>query len=311
MASGVAYGSEQNHWRPYFGWSSAQSATQVAVNFTAGMQACGWGFDIYNPAVYVDIYVWDYSQNRDVYHRAGGPYEFHAANGSWDATPYLGCERDITFARGHSGYSVSMRANVRNQSGYMDGDLWATYDVAVPAKDSYKVSYSANGGTGAPAAQTKTYGADLALSGTRPARTGYAFSGWATSASGAVAYQPSGTYKSNSSVTLYAKWTPVACKVTFDGNGGKVSKNATQTFTYDAGVQALADTGVARTNYELLGWSESPSATEAAYSASSGVANSWIASHAPSVTLYAVWKLRYTSPTLWLVLPARCSSDGA
>lgn len=72
--------------------------------------------------------------------------------------------------------------------------------------NTYPVSYNANGGTGAPAAQTKTYGVTLTLSSTVPTRSGYIFQGWATSASGAVAYQPGGSYTANAAVTLYAVW---------------------------------------------------------------------------------------------------------
>lgn len=71
---------------------------------------------------------------------------------------------------------------------------------------TYTVSYNANGGSGAPSAQTKDYGATLTLSSTSPTRTGYLFQGWATSSTGAVAYQPSGSYTANASVTLYAIW---------------------------------------------------------------------------------------------------------
>ena len=71
---------------------------------------------------------------------------------------------------------------------------------------TYTVSYNANGGSGAPASQTKTYGVNLTLSSTVPTRAGYAFKGWATSSTGAVVYQAGGTYTANSSVTLYAVW---------------------------------------------------------------------------------------------------------
>ena len=75
---------------------------------------------------------------------------------------------------------------------------------------TYTVSYNANGGSGAPSNQTKTYGVNLTLSSTRPTRTNYNFKGWATSASGSVAYQPGGTYSSNAAVTLYAVWEVAA-----------------------------------------------------------------------------------------------------
>lgn len=77
---------------------------------------------------------------------------------------------------------------------------------AVWKANTYTISYNANGGSGAPSAQTKTYGVNLTLSSTRPTRTNYNFKGWSTSSGGGVAYSPGGTYSSNSSITLYAVW---------------------------------------------------------------------------------------------------------
>ncbi len=77
---------------------------------------------------------------------------------------------------------------------------------AIWRANTYTVTYNANGGTGAPANQTKTYGTNLKLSTSTPTRTGYTFKGWATSANGAVSYQPGGTYTANNAITLYAVW---------------------------------------------------------------------------------------------------------
>lgn len=73
--------------------------------------------------------------------------------------------------------------------------------------NTYTVTFNANGGSGAPAAQTKTYGTDLTLSSTKPTRTNYNFLGWATSASAtSAAYAAGGKYTTNATVTLYAVW---------------------------------------------------------------------------------------------------------
>jgi uncharacterized repeat protein (TIGR02543 family) len=77
---------------------------------------------------------------------------------------------------------------------------------AIWTPHTYTVSYNANGGTGAPGNQTKTYGVNLTLSSTKPTRTNYNFKGWSTSASGSVVYAAGATYTNNSAVTLYAVW---------------------------------------------------------------------------------------------------------
>lgn len=74
-------------------------------------------------------------------------------------------------------------------------------------KNTYTVSYNANGGSGAPSSQTKTHGVNMTLSSTKPSLPDYTFKGWSTSASSkTVAYAPGGAYTSNASITLYAVW---------------------------------------------------------------------------------------------------------
>jgi uncharacterized repeat protein (TIGR02543 family) len=80
--------------------------------------------------------------------------------------------------------------------------LYAVWEV-----NTYDVKYNANGGSGAPGDQTKTYGVTLTLSSTKPTRTNYTFKGWGTSASATtVAYQAGGSYTANTGITLYAIW---------------------------------------------------------------------------------------------------------
>ena len=72
---------------------------------------------------------------------------------------------------------------------------------------TYTISYNANGGSGAPGNQTKTWGTNLTLSSTIPTKSGYTFLGWATSSSATTAqYAAGGTYTANADVLLYAVW---------------------------------------------------------------------------------------------------------
>jgi uncharacterized repeat protein (TIGR02543 family) len=78
---------------------------------------------------------------------------------------------------------------------------------AVWKANTYTVSYNANGGSGAPGNQTKTYGQTLVLSSTKPTRTNYNFKGWGTSASSTtVSYAAGANYTANAAITLYAIW---------------------------------------------------------------------------------------------------------
>jgi len=82
-----------------------------------------------------------------------------------------------------------------------------TVVVKVNWKNTYTVSYNANGGSGAPSSQTKYHDITLTLSSTIPTRSGYVFLGWSTSSSAtSPIYKASGNYTANSSTTLYAVW---------------------------------------------------------------------------------------------------------
>lgn len=78
---------------------------------------------------------------------------------------------------------------------------------------THTVAYNANGGSGAPSNQTKTYGTDLTLSSTKPTRAGYEFTGWNTKSDGTgTSYNAGATYKAaqnGGTETLYAQWKDI------------------------------------------------------------------------------------------------------
>lgn len=85
------------------------------------------------------------------------------------------------------------------------------------AAKTYAVTYNANGGSGAPSSQTKTYGVALTLSSTVPVRSGYNFLGWATSSSATTAtYQPGDSYTTNAALALFAVWESAGGTVHID-----------------------------------------------------------------------------------------------
>lgn len=105
------------------------------------------------------------------------------------------------------GWATSSGGSVSYSPGwkYNGNDALTLYAVWQPV--TYTVSYNANGGSGAPGNQTKTYGVNLTLSSTKPTRTNYNFKGWGTSAnSTTVSYAPGATYSTNGAITLYAVW---------------------------------------------------------------------------------------------------------
>ena len=75
--------------------------------------------------------------------------------------------------------------------------------------NAYAVTFNANGGTGAMAAQTFTNDVAQSLSENAFARFGYEFVGWATSKDGEVVYADGEEIRAHSGTTLYAKWEEV------------------------------------------------------------------------------------------------------
>jgi len=86
------------------------------------------------------------------------------------------------------------------------GKMYVTLTLTTKVA-TYTVSYNANGGNGAPAAQTKTDGTVLKLSAIQPTRNGWYFLGWAENADASTAaYLPGGSFDCDADTTLYAVW---------------------------------------------------------------------------------------------------------
>lgn len=203
-----------------------------------------------------------------------------------------------------SGQAKTINISAALSTGISPSSISGSTTYVLPAVTwQWTVLYNANGGSGAPASQTKTYGSNLTLSSTKPTRTGHTFLGWSTSSTATSAtYQPGGTYTSNSGATLYAVWKINTYTVSYNANGGSGAPG-NQTKTYGSNL-TLSSTKPTRTNYNFKGWSKDKSATSPTYSAG-GVYTEDVA-----VTLYAVWELAYWSPKITDVFVHRCTNTG-
>lgn len=141
------------------------------------------------------------------------------------------------------GWSTSTDTSVEYAAGAKYNANSAVTLYAVWKANTYAVKYNANGGSGAPSNQTKTYNVTLKLSSTKPTRSGYNFLGWATSASAKTAtYVAGGNYTANSAATLYAVWESAYAKpritdvsvvrCTSDGTANDEGTNAKVSFKW-------------------------------------------------------------------------------
>lgn len=161
--------------------------------------------------------------------------------------------------------------------------------ITRPDPPTYTITYDANGGSGAPSAQTKNHNVSVVLSSAKPTKgsvsagsytitldanegscsvgslsaqrtTTYTFSTWNTNYNGnGTSYSPGETYYGNYDLYLYAIYT-----------------SSTSTATVELPTPT-------RNGYEFLGWAESASA-------GSGVTGSYRPEK--TLTLYAIWKAK-------------------
>jgi len=179
-----------------------------------------------------------------------------------------------------------------------------TEATAVPAADmelfahwtpiTYYVRFHANGGKGTMTDQPFVFDVRQALKAHEFTRTGFAFTGWATSPEGQVRYAESASVVNleevqDRVVDLYAVWSGVGYSVRFDSNGGTgIMDN--QTIAVGE-TQNLWPCVFARTGYTFMGWALSPTDAEAkkvAYGDGAAVKN-LATSNGAIVPLYAVW----------------------
>ena len=221
----------------------------------------------------------DYSTTEYASHKATTRYEQYSASQHRKYSHCTDCDTTIG--------SVSYE-NHTFTSTTSNGQVVSTCSLCGYTKttaQTYTVSYNANGGSNAPASQTKVHGVTLTLSSTIPYRFNYEFLGWSTSSSATTAtYTAGGSYTGNASVTLYAVWTykPATYTVGYDANGGTGAPGR-QTKTYGVTL-TLTTIQPTRKNYLFLGWSKDRNATSASYSVGGSYTDN------SDVTLYAVWR---------------------
>lgn len=160
-----------------------------------------------------------------------------------------------------AGWNTAANGNGTNYSA--GGTYSSNSGVTLYAKwtaNTWTVKYDANGGTGAPANQTKTYGVDLALSSTKPTRKDYNFLGWGTSASSTtVAYAAGGKYTTNVAITLYAIWelawiapNITNLEVTRSDSSGNITEDGTcAKITFNWSIDKLYDLSEISIKYKL------------------------------------------------------------
>lgn len=234
------------------------------------------------------------SVNKAYEFRIGGKL---VASGSYDINGKTG-----THIIKSGSYTITKTASAQSLTvlgGFAFNLTWGNIDVgavqktttlSVTAQTKYTISYNANGGSGAPSAQTKYQNEAIVLSSTKPTRTGYTFQGWGTSSTDTTAdYQPGASYTGNATTTLYAVWKANTYTVRYNANGG-TGAPGNQTKTHGTTL-TLSSTRPTRTDYTFLGWATSANGAVVYQPGGSYTANA-------AITMYAKWELSYVPPKI-------------
>lgn len=242
---------QSNYYRTAF---EVESAVPAASKITAatlrlnvsdhGTSTATFTFRLYQrsgSAGYTDATV-SYTTAKVQFSNPGDTVEF-------DATPFLqaGITSLIIISPTEPPYNTAW-------VGFTSAEL-----VVTTTETDYVLSYNANGGSGAPASQTKvgTGSATFTISSTTPTRTGYTFKGWATSKTAtSAAYAAGGSITVSANTTLYAVWQAITYTVSYNKGANGTGTNTTATKTHGV-VLTLKGAIFTRTGYTQTGWATS------------------------------------------------------
>lgn len=271
-SAAVSTGVQKNNYYNYWAEASvARGATNtVYVRIVLLAQLHSWDYRLTAPDIEMRGYINGAGSN-------GGqdtPATYTAPRPAYGAAVVV----KTIYWYGTAAYGSKISVRSSNTSGYSDNAVLTAPNYTT----KYTVSYSANGGSGAPASQSKLYGSALTLSSVKPTRAGYTFDRWNTKADGTgTPYAAGGSYTANAAVTLYAIWQINTYAVTYNGNGGTGS-TAGQTKTYGVNL-TLRDNGFTYSGHVFSHWNTKADDTGTRYNAGATYTGD------AALTLYAIW----------------------
>lgn len=210
----------------------------------------------------------------------GIPIELNNNRGNLERTGY-------TFTGWNTQYNGSGSNFDVGSTYYTNQDLtlFAQWRVS-----TYTIIYDGNSPTEgiAPEAQTKTHAIAITLAENSGnlRKTDYVFAGWNTKSDGSgTTYDAGTTFSVNKNTTLYAKWLPKICTITYDSNlatSGTVPTS--QQAERNTKVMIKGNTGsLIKEGYIFNGWNTAPDGTGDTYNSSMYYKIS------TNLTLYAKW----------------------
>ena len=160
-----------------------------------------------------------------------------------------------------------------------------TVTFTIRINKNFTVSYNANGGTVSPTSKTVVYGSTYGALAT-PTRTGYAFAGWYTSATGGTQVTSTTKVSQHQNHTIYAHWNVNSYTLTYNysANGGSSATRTSASVSF--GANADLSVTASKSGYTFVGWNTDRNAT-------TGLSSYTMPSN--NATLYAIFKKTITA----------------
>ena len=160
-----------------------------------------------------------------------------------------------------------------------------TVTFTIRINKNFTVSYNANGGTVSPTSKTVVYGSTYGALAT-PTRTGYAFAGWYTSATGGTQVTSTTKVSQHQNHTIYARWNVNSYTLTYNysANGGSSATRTSASVSF--GSNADLSVTASKSGYTFVGWNTDRNAT-------TGLSSYTMPSN--NATLYAIFKKTITA----------------
>lgn len=265
---------------------------EVYDTFEGISKARGWGHPddlrhYYNKSpegLYRNVYVYKGTGISSV--SGGGTYVY----GAW-ATISATCSTgyDFNYWSNSSSSSSSFGVKVTSDLSY----------TAYGKPQTYTISYNANGGTGAPGNQIKTYGYVLTLSSQKPTKTGYIFNYWDGSDGGT--YYPGSSFGTDADTVLTAHWTPITYYVSYNKNKpDKASHDVSgimtnSTHSYNNEIKSAGYTpNLSKNGYSIKGWSfrywDSQANDKGTDYSNGSYIKNLTSTNGATINMYAQWK---------------------
>ena len=245
----------------FTGWNTDASAGDQGIVYedAGGFDFSAGGATLYAQWI-IDSFMVTYNDN----HSTGGTVPTDVVSHDYDTSVTVKANTGSLVRTGYTFNGWNTQAGGAGTSYTATGSDSFTISDHVTLYVNWAVNHTVtfNPNTGSGAMPDQTSGIAATLTSNTFTKTGYTFTGWATSVGGSVVYADGANYNFGADATLYAQWTALANHtVTFDANGG----TGTRGYQFANVATALTANIFTKSGFAFTGWNTAAGGTGDAY----------------------------------------------